>query len=154
MLPSQSPFPCHWWGIGLENVGLVDVRPEVGTYGRYEFERLPSIPFPMRGDFAWLALASTRDQYIGNERSVGNPKAIQLLLRSSNNLGLRLPEAITVRHRASVQRAWENVIARFSSGARTATLYRPVGPKELELKRRRDGANFPRAFPASPFFIL
>ena len=36
MLPSQSPFPCRWWGSGLEDAGLGDVRPDVGTYGRYE----------------------------------------------------------------------------------------------------------------------
>ena len=42
-------------------------------------------------------------------------------------------EAITVRHRASVQHACENVIARFSSDDRAVTLYCPVGPKELEL---------------------
>jgi hypothetical protein len=96
VLPSQSPFPCHWWGIGLENVGLVDVRPDVGTYGRYEFERLPPIPFPMCGDFAWLALASTRDQNIGHERSIGNAEAIPRLLQSSSNLGLRLPEPFTM----------------------------------------------------------
>ena len=40
MLPSQSPFPCHWWGTGLENVGLGDVRPDVGTYG----EANPAFP--------------------------------------------------------------------------------------------------------------
>ena len=24
MQPSESPFPCHWWGIDLEDAGLED----------------------------------------------------------------------------------------------------------------------------------
>src|SRR5437016_4079508 len=45
MLPAHSPFPCHWWGAGLEAVALGELRPDRGTYGRYEFGRLP----PNRG---------------------------------------------------------------------------------------------------------
>jgi hypothetical protein len=61
-------------------------------------------------------------------------------------------EAITVRHRASVQRACENLIARFSSGARTVTLYRPVGPKELELIAATGRREFPPRLPGQPIF--
>ena len=61
-------------------------------------------------------------------------------------------EAITVRHRESVQRACENVIARFSSGARTVTLYRPVGPKELELIAATEWREFPPRLPGQPIF--
>ena len=57
VLPSESPFPCHWWGISLEDAGLGEVRPDVGTYGRYEFDCMPPVPYEMRGDFAWLASA-------------------------------------------------------------------------------------------------
>jgi hypothetical protein len=34
---------------------------------------------------------------------------------------------------SAVRTACENVIARFGRGKRTVTLYRPVGPKELDL---------------------
>jgi hypothetical protein len=61
-------------------------------------------------------------------------------------------EAITNRHQASVQRACENVIARFSSGARTATLYRPVGPKELDLIAASGWREFPPRLPGQPIF--
>ena len=61
-------------------------------------------------------------------------------------------EAITVRHRASVQRACENVIARFSSGARAVTLYRPVGPKELELIASTEWREFPPHLPGRHIF--
>jgi hypothetical protein len=61
-------------------------------------------------------------------------------------------EAITVRHCASVQRACENVIARFSSGARSVTLYRPVGPKELELIAATGWREFPPRLPGQPIF--
>jgi hypothetical protein len=50
MLPERSPFPCRWWGISLENVGLGKVRPQVGTYGRYDFSKLPLLPVELRGD--------------------------------------------------------------------------------------------------------
>ena len=44
--PEDTHCPCHWWDIGLENVGLDAVRPDVGTYGRYEFDRLHPLHFP------------------------------------------------------------------------------------------------------------
>lgn len=93
MLSAESPFPCHWWGTSLENVGLDDVRPNVGTYGQYKFDQLPSLPFEMRGDFAWLDSAPTRGDNIGVEKSSENAKALALLRKSSHHLGLRLPEA-------------------------------------------------------------
>jgi hypothetical protein len=51
-----------------------------------------------------------------------------------------------------VRRACENVIARFSSGARTITLYRPVGPKELELIAASGWREFPPRLPGQPSF--
>jgi hypothetical protein len=93
MFPSQSPFPCRWWGTGLEKAGLGDVRPDVGTYGRYEFERLPPLPFDMRGDFAWLAARPEYEQGIGEEMAEANAAALPNLRESSARLGLRLPEA-------------------------------------------------------------
>jgi len=93
MLPSQSPFPCRWWGTGLEKAGLADVRPDVGTYGRYEFDRLPPLPFEMRGDFAWLAAAPAHEQSIGDKMADANAAAIPELRESATKLGLRLPEA-------------------------------------------------------------
>jgi len=92
MLPSQSPFPCRWWGIGLEDAGLGDVRPDVGTYGRYEFDRLPPVPFEMHGDFAWLATAPKHDRSIGEEKLAENAKALPVLRNSSTRVGLQLPQ--------------------------------------------------------------
>jgi len=42
-------------------------------------------------------------------------------------------DAITRRNHDKVRRARENLIARFGPGKRTVTLYRPVGPQELDL---------------------
>jgi hypothetical protein len=93
MQPADSPFPCYWWGTSLENVGLGDVRPEVGTYGRYEFSALPPVPFDMRGDFAWLAAAPAHAEHnIGDEKAAENAQAHRALRESSDRLGLRLPE--------------------------------------------------------------
>src|SRR5262245_46662856 len=41
MRPQDSPFSSGWWGTSLANVGLEDSRPDVGTYGRYDFAQLP-----------------------------------------------------------------------------------------------------------------
>jgi hypothetical protein len=92
MLPSQSPFPCHWWGIGLEHVGLGAVRPDVGTYGLFAFDRLPPLPFELNGDFAWLASAPTHEHHVGKERAGENAQAYELLQEVSARMGLRLPD--------------------------------------------------------------
>lgn len=93
MLPPESPFPCYWWGIGLEIAGLGDVRPRVGTYGRYEFERLPPLPFEMRGDFAWLASGPAHEDGIADEKAAENANAFPSLRESAPRLGIRLPAA-------------------------------------------------------------
>jgi len=95
MQPSESPFPCNWWGIELEDAGLGDVRPDVGTYGGYEFNRLPALPFEMRGDFAWLAATSEIDQHIDQEKAAENIQALPRLRESLNRLDLKLPESFT-----------------------------------------------------------
>jgi hypothetical protein len=95
MLPAQSPFPCHWWGISLEAVGLGEVRPDVGTYGRYDFERLPPLPFPLTGDFGWLAAAPAHRHSIGKKYAAETAEGMKLLRASSEGLGLRLPDAFT-----------------------------------------------------------
>ncbi len=61
-------------------------------------------------------------------------------------------EAITLRRRAGVRQACENVIARFSSGKRTVPLYRPVGPKELELIEASGWREFPPRLRDQPIF--
>ncbi len=96
MLPSKSPFPCHWWGIGLENVGLGDVRPRISTYGRYEFDRLPPVPFEMRGEFAWLASAPKHEGHsIAIVKAAENTAALARLRKASARLGVKLPEEFT-----------------------------------------------------------
>lgn len=61
-------------------------------------------------------------------------------------------EAITERHRVEVRQACENVIARFSPGRRTVTLYRPIGPKELEVIAESGWREFPPRLPDQPIF--
>jgi len=95
MLPSESPFPCHWWGFGLEIAGLKDVRPDIGTYGRYEFDRLPPVPFEMRGDFTWLVSAPARRDSIGRRFAAETATSMKLLRASANQLGLPLPDPFT-----------------------------------------------------------
>jgi hypothetical protein len=94
MRPSESPFPCHWWGIALVNAGLRDVRPDVGTYGRYSFEQLPAPP-TLRGDFGWLTAAPAHEEHIGREQATKNARALERLRVSVARHGLRLPRAFT-----------------------------------------------------------
>lgn len=94
MHPSQSPFPCHWWGTGLENAGLGLVRPSVSTYGLYDFNQLPPLPFEFKGDFAWLAAAPMRAHHIGSERVAANALTRPLLQDAATRMGLRLPEPL------------------------------------------------------------
>lgn len=61
-------------------------------------------------------------------------------------------EGITEGSRTQVRQACENVIARFSRGMRTVTLYRPVGPKELELIAESGWREFPPRLPDQPIF--
>lgn len=90
----DSPFPPHWWGTSLEHVGLDLVRPDVGTYGRYEFYALPPVPFDLRGDFAWLATTAAHEEHsIRDEKAVENVQALKDLQGSATSRGLRLPEA-------------------------------------------------------------
>ncbi len=94
MLPSQSPFPCQWWGTSLGDVGLDDVRPDAGTYGRYEFGALPPLPFDMRGDFDWLTSAAEHQEpSIGEEARAENAQSLVQLCKESAALHIKLPDA-------------------------------------------------------------
>lgn len=95
MLAARSPFPCHWWGMGLESVGLGAVRPDRGTYGRYDFGRLPPLPFALVGDFAWLAGAPAHRHNIGNKLAAATVNGIRILRKSADALNLRLPNSFT-----------------------------------------------------------
>jgi hypothetical protein len=95
MLPTHSPFPCHWWGTSLEAAGLGEQRPDRGTYGRYAFGHLPPLPFPMSGDFTWLAAAPAHRHHIGKKYPADNAAAIKHLRTSAERLGVRLPEVFT-----------------------------------------------------------
>ncbi|MBV9789769.1 MAG: hypothetical protein JOZ51_16405 [Chloroflexi bacterium] len=95
MQPAESPFPPGWWGTSLENVGLGKKRPNVGTYGRYNFDHLPPLPFDLHGDFAWLAVAPTHQQNIGNQQADDNRQALAQLHAAAARIGLQLPPAFT-----------------------------------------------------------
>jgi hypothetical protein len=60
--------------------------------------------------------------------------------------------AITQRKGDKVRQACENVIARFGPGKRTITLYRPVGPQELDLIAASGWREFPPRLPDQPIF--
>ena len=94
MLPEDSPFPCHWWGTSLEDVGLADVRPRVGNYGCYEFANLPPVPNEINGNFDWLAIEPPQNEHnIGEERAAENAKALAMLCAACKQMGVRLPSA-------------------------------------------------------------
>ncbi len=96
MLPSESPFPCQWWGTGLENVGLGEVRPNLGTYGCYELNGLPPLPFDLKGDFGWLVAAKEHDEHsISEAQEKENLGALASLREAAAQQGVRLPEAFT-----------------------------------------------------------
>lgn len=59
---------------------------------------------------------------------------------------------ITQRNRDNVRQACENVIARFGPGRRTITLYRPVGPEELDLIAASGWQKFLPRLPGQPIF--
>jgi hypothetical protein len=61
-------------------------------------------------------------------------------------------EAITWHYRENVIAACANLIARFSPGRRAVTLYRPVGPKELDLIAASGWREFPPHLPDQPIF--
>jgi hypothetical protein len=72
------------------------VRPDVGTYGRYEFDRLPPVPFEIRGDFNWLASAPGHEEHtIGEEKAAENAESLARLREASDRLGVKLPQAFT-----------------------------------------------------------
>jgi hypothetical protein len=79
----------------LEAVGLSESRPDVGTYGRYDFGRLPPLPFLMSGDFAWLATAPAHRHNIGKKHAADNARALRFLRASSDQMGVRLPDAFS-----------------------------------------------------------
>jgi hypothetical protein len=60
---NETPFRAGWLGQGLD-----DVRPDVGTYGRYPHQDLPPLPFELRGDFEWLSGQPPRTDNIARER--------------------------------------------------------------------------------------
>ena len=60
--------------------------------------------------------------------------------------------AINERNQDSVRKACENTIARFSPGKRAVTLYRPVGPEELDLIAASGWREFPPRLADQPIF--
>ncbi len=86
MRADETPFPVGWWGQGLD-----DVRPDVGTYGRYPHRDLPPLPFDMRGDFAWLRGQPSRTDNIAREKSTANAKALSAVPQEAAARGLTLP---------------------------------------------------------------
>jgi hypothetical protein len=93
MLPADSPFPCYWWGTSFPGGDLAEVRPDRGTFGRYDFGRLPPLPFTFSGNLDWLARAPAHRQSIGRKYAAEAPESTKCLRSSADSLGVRLPEA-------------------------------------------------------------
>jgi hypothetical protein len=89
----RSLFPSGWWGTSLDNVGLQDQRPDVGTYGRYEYANLPHLPIPLDGEFGWLLHASAHQNHIGVERALENIKNLSSLLDGCKTAAISLPQS-------------------------------------------------------------
>ncbi|MEV0325071.1 hypothetical protein AB0H63_01285 [Micromonospora echinospora] len=98
MRAQDSPFRPYWWGTDLAAAG-VDARPNVGTYGQYQFAELPPVPFELRGDLGWLAT-----QPVHEEWSINGNATVQLpeLLTACERVRLLLPPSFT-RFMASSQ---------------------------------------------------
>jgi len=60
--------------------------------------------------------------------------------------------AINQEHREAVRKACERIIERFGPGKHTVTLYRPVGPQELDLIVRSKFREFPPRLSDQPIF--
>lgn len=95
MKAGDSPFPCHWWGLGLEDAGLGDARSDLSTCGRCRFERLPALPFDLRGDFAWLRSAPIQQENIGQDLEATNPDCLRRLQDAASRGGVSLPAPFT-----------------------------------------------------------
>lgn len=89
----HSPFVSGWWGTSLDNVGLADQRPDVGTYGRYDHASLPPLPVALEGDFAWLENAPIHESHIGLECAVLIAEALPRLRHACNSAGVSLPDS-------------------------------------------------------------
>ena len=93
MKSEESPFPPGWWGTSLDDIGLADQRPDVGTYGRYQQSSLPALPLALDGGLSWLSEAPIRSGHIGIERQRENGRALPRLERACAEEGLHLPSA-------------------------------------------------------------
>ncbi|CAM3198226.1 hypothetical protein [Stackebrandtia soli] len=89
MRAQDSPFRPAWWGTDLAAAG-VDARPRVGTYGEYEFEGLPPVPFELSGDLAWLAGQPAHEKWAIHGNAL---EQLPALLEACARDGLRLPTA-------------------------------------------------------------
>lgn len=93
MRPEESPFRPYWWGTSLEDVGLDGVRPNVGTYGRYDYTQLPPLPFALCGQLEWLSHSRAFERNVGEEKGDDNARALVALRQSADAVGLQLPPA-------------------------------------------------------------
>ena len=91
MRPTESAYPTAWYGTDLAVAGLEQVRPRLGTYGRYSYEQLPAIPFELRGDFEWLEHAPSHEGHIGDEKGTATLDALAILKEASSEMGFSMP---------------------------------------------------------------
>jgi hypothetical protein len=95
MRSDQTPFATGWYGQGLANV-----RPRISTYGKYQYDQLPPLPFEFRGNFAWLARQPAHGYSIASERPAENAEALVAVLKDATKRGLTLPPEFLAFFRA------------------------------------------------------
>ena len=95
MKPSESPFLCRWESFGLEDAGLADLRPRVGTYSASDFFVLPPLPFELRGDWSWLRAVKPVPSSIVSGNWEANEKALSALKDAVAAIELSLPDSFT-----------------------------------------------------------
>lgn len=93
MRPTESAYPTAWYGTDLAVSGLEQVRPKLGTYGRYSYEQLPLIPFELRGGFEWLEHAPSHEGHIGEEKGTANLDALAMLKEAFSERGFVMPSS-------------------------------------------------------------
>ncbi len=93
MTPDVSPFPPSWVGTGMEGVGLGSVRPDVGTYGLYDFALLPLAPRELSGDWGWLAAETECPDGIAVQGDHGAKATARAVQASAARVGVTLPPA-------------------------------------------------------------
>jgi hypothetical protein len=147
-MPSEAVIPWPLRDALITAHAVLDNKPGIIEGSRELAKYAHSVVADWRTDpdlVVFGALASETDHLpfgTGRDRW-----SVEALARADAEI-----DAITRRNHDKVRRACENLIARFGPGKRTVTLYRPVGPQELDLIAASGWREFPPRLPGQPIF--